>query len=76
MMRFLEVNTININYIPEIWVKMRMGGLSNKSLKNIIKLNKEILSALKSHNLPKNLFSFFSHKIISRAKQFLQKPSN
>lgn len=76
MMRFLEVNTININYIPEIWVKMRLGGLSNKSFKNIIKLNKEILNALNSHDLPKNPLSFFSHKIILRAKQFLQKPSD
>ena len=75
MMRFLEVNKINVNYIPEIWVKMRMGGLSNKSLNNIKKLNKEILSALNSHDLPKNPFIFFSHKIISRVKQFFQKPN-
>ena len=75
MMRFLEVNKINVNYIPEIWVKMRMGGLSNKSLNNIKKLNKEILSALSSHHLPKNPFTFFSHKIISRVKQFFQKPN-
>ena len=75
MMRFLEVNKIHVNYIPEIWVKMRMGGLSNKSLNNIKKLNKEILSALSSHDLPKNPFTFFSHKIISRVKQFFQKPN-
>lgn len=74
MMRFLEVNKINIRYIPEILVKMRIGGISNKSLKNIIKLNLEILRALNSHNLSKNFFSFFCHKIISRVKQFLQKP--
>ena len=73
MMRFLEVNKINIRYIPEILVKMRMGGISNKSLKNIIKLNLEILRALSSHNLSKNPFSFFCYKIISRVKQFLLK---
>jgi glycosyltransferase involved in cell wall biosynthesis len=71
MMRLIEIKKINVLYIPEIWVKMRMGGLSNKSLKNIIKLNKEIFYALKSYNLPRNPFIFFTYKMISRFKQFL-----
>lgn len=70
MMRFLEIKKINFRYIPETWVKMRMGGISNKSLKNIIILNKEILSALKTHDLPKNYLIFFINKIILRLKQF------
>ena len=73
MMRFLEVNKIKVRYIPELWVKMRMGGLSNQSIKNIIKVNKEILSALNSYNLPKNPLIFFTYKIISRLKQFIRK---
>ena len=71
MMRFLEVNKINILHIPEIWVKMRMGGISNKSFKNIIKLNLEVFKALYSHNLPINPFSFIFYKVISRVKQYL-----
>ena len=70
MMRFLEIKKINFRYIPETWIKMRMGGISNKSLKNIIILNKEILSALKTHDLPKNYLIFFINKIILRLKQF------
>ena len=70
MMRFLEVKKINTYYIPEVMVKMRMGGISNKNLKNIIKLNKEILYALKSYDLPNNYFTFFANKILSRFKQF------
>lgn len=76
MMRFLEVHKINAIYIPELWVKMRMGGISNKSIKNILKQNQEVLNALEKHGLKKNIFIFFVYKIISRLKQFLYRPGN
>lgn len=71
MMRFLETYKIKVLYINEVLVKMRNGGISNKSIKNIIKLNQEILHALQSHNIPYNSIIFFSHKIISRLRQFI-----
>ena len=72
MMRFLEVHKINVFYIPEIWVKMRMGGTTNKNLKNIWAQNKEIIFSLKKNNLQVNIISFFFHKVISRSKQFFK----
>jgi len=75
MMRFLEVHKINTKYIPEIWVKQRVGGTSNKNLKNILKSNKEIIFALKDHALPINFFYFFICKLFSRTKQFFFKPA-
>lgn len=76
MIRFLEVNKIKARYIPELWVKMRMGGASNKSLKEIWKQNQNVLRALKKYNLPVNLISFYINKIFSRGKQFFQRPTN
>lgn len=73
MMRFLEVQKINSRYIPELWIKMRLGGTTNKSFKNIVMQNKEVLHALKNHNLSVNWISFFVYKIINRALQFLKK---
>jgi glycosyltransferase involved in cell wall biosynthesis len=73
MMRFIEVHKINVRYIPELWIKMRMGGTTNNNFKNILIQNKEVLHALDSHNLSNNLISFFVHKIISRGLQFLKK---
>ena len=73
MMRFLEVHKINARYIPEVWIKMRMGGTTNKSLKNIFVQNKEVLHALKKHNLPVNWVNFYFSKIISRSFQFIKK---
>ena len=76
MMRFLEVHKINVCYVPELWVKMRMGGLSNNSLKNIFKQNLEDLHALKKHNLSNNMLIYLIYKILSRFKQFFYRPSN
>lgn len=73
MMRFLEVKKIKVKYIPKLWVKMRLGGISNKNLKNIIKQNKENLNALEKYNLKKNTISFIIHKIFLRIKQFISR---
>jgi glycosyltransferase involved in cell wall biosynthesis len=73
MMRLLEVHKINVTYIPQLWVKMRMGGIST-DIRNLLKQNKEVLTALETHNLSKNIFIFFVSKIISRIKQLIQRP--
>lgn len=75
MLRFLEVHKIRVRYVAEVWVKMRLGGTTNKSLKNIWMGNQEILRALRSHGLPANLIRFFGHKLLSRGKQFFLRPS-
>jgi glycosyltransferase involved in cell wall biosynthesis len=75
-MRFFEVRKIRIRYVPEIWVNMRVGGISNKNLKNIFIQNLEILRALKSYGLQVNFISFFINKLYLRVKQFLQRPIN
>lgn len=73
MMRFLEIHKIQSKYVPEVWVKMRMGGTTNKSLKNILKQNFEILNSLKKNKLEFSPLVFFIHKMISRSRQFIQK---
>lgn len=74
MMRFLEVHKIRVKHVPDVWVKMRMGGTTNKSLQNVWVQNQEILRALKSHSLPANPLKFFANKLWSRGKQFVQRP--
>ena len=73
MMRFLEIHKIKSKYIPEVWVKMRMGGTTNKNLKNIWLQNKEIIHSFNKNNLSVNLLKFLVFKIISRALQFLKR---
>lgn len=74
MMRFLEVHRISVHYMPLIMVKMRMGGISNKSALNIFKQNKEVIDALKRHHLPFNRLFFSTGKIFSRISQYIQRP--
>lgn len=75
MMRFLEKHKIKSKYIPEVWVKMRMGGTTNKNLKNIWLQNKEIIHSFNKNNLSVNLLKFFVFKIISRILQFFKRSS-
>ena len=75
MIRFIEVHKIRIRYFPEVWVGMRLGGTTNRSLKNIWIQNQEVLLALRSHGLPINHMRFWIRKIISRGKQFFNRPS-
>ena len=76
MMRFLEVHKIKSLHIPEVWVKMRSGGTTNKNLKNIFLQNLEILSALRKNGLSSNPLRFFFYKIILRLSQRLIRINN
>ncbi|KQT34341.1 glycosyltransferase family 2 protein [Methylophilus sp. Leaf414] len=74
-MRFLEIYRINSIYLPKILVKMRTGGVSNNSLKNILKGNIEAYRACKkNHLLITPLFNL--QKILSRLPQFFNRPKS
>lgn len=51
ILRFLGKHKISTAYLPVVMIKMRVGGESNKSIKNIIKKMKEDVKALKKNNL-------------------------
>ena len=70
MMRFLEIHKIKSRHIPEVWVKMRMGGTTNKNFKNIWAQNQEVLSSFDKNGLSVNLIIYVIYKIFSRFKQF------
>ena len=73
MMRFLEIHKIKSLYIPEVMVKMRMGGVSNRNLKNIWLANKELINSFHKNGLQVNSITFFIYKIISRLKQYIKR---
>ena len=70
MLRFLEKYKLKSQYIPEVLVNMRLGGVTNKNFKNIWLQNREILKSLNENNLRINLIKFFFLKAISRLIQF------
>lgn len=72
-MRFLNVHGAKSVYIPRIWVKMRMGGISNNSIAGVIKGNIEAWRACRKHKLDVGPF-FVLTKILSRIPQFFSRP--
>ena len=68
MLRVFKDNTLNFVYLPEIITKMRVGGASNKNLKNIIQKTKEDYQVITS-NKTGNLVTLFL-KNFTKFKQF------
>lgn len=69
LIRLMGRYAIRTRYIPEIFVKMRMGGVSNKRISVVIKQNIAIYRALKENGLSCS-YLFLVRKLIKRVKQF------
>ena len=74
-MRYLCVNQLKSRYIANIWVKMRMGGVSNNSVLGVIKGNLEAYQACRKHGISVFMPFFILRKILSRLPQFIDKPA-
>ena len=75
MARYLEAAQITSLYIPQVLVKMRLGGTTNRSLINIFKQNVEIRRALSSIGRRSSLVGFLSNKLFIRLIQFVSRPA-
>ena len=69
MLRMLHKNKITTAYLPEVLVKMRTGGISNITLKNRIRANKEDRRAWKVNGLKPGIFTLW-RKPLSKLGQF------
>ena len=70
MLRVLSSGT-KVKYLPEVLYKMRVGGESNKSIKNIMLKSKEDLKALKKNNIG-GVYALIV-KNLSKIIQFIKK---
>ena len=73
LLRLLYTHNIKTAYLPDVMVKMRLGGTTNKSLQNIINQNKEIMQILKQHNYPCSPMKFIGNKLVDRIQQHINK---
>ena len=71
MMRFLGRYGISTCYIPEVLIKMRMGGASNRSISNILLKSSEDLRIMRMHNL--GGLPTLLRKNLSKLPQFFKK---
>ena len=73
MMRFLNKYKLKSVYIPDIFVKMRLGGVSNRHFLNIVRQNIELFRAGKKNDIKTFLPVFIFGKIIARISQYISK---
>ena len=59
MLRFLVKNKVRPAYLPEVIVKMRTGGMSNASLKNRLRANREDREAWRLNAIQPLFFTLF-----------------
>lgn len=71
--RAFDIHKISSRYIPQLWVRMRVGGVTNNRLVDVLKGNWESYKALKSLGLEKNPVKFFSLKWLAKIPQYLKR---
>lgn len=68
MLRFFEKHSIRSKYIPQTLVNMKLGGVSNASIQNKIRILQEEFRAFAQNDLPVNKFLY----LWAKAKNLLQ----
>ncbi|GDX58277.1 glycosyl transferase [Comamonadaceae bacterium] len=76
MARYLERKKISTIYVPKVLVKMRLGGTTNRSFKNVLHQNQEIWRAVQDLKLKTSLFKFFVFKLFWKISQFFKHPKH
>ncbi|TDB58651.1 glycosyltransferase family 2 protein [Arundinibacter roseus] len=69
MFRLLKIEQRPSVYMPEVWVRMRLGGATNQSTQNIRRGNQEIVAAWKRHQQDIPL-RFWLLRYLRKVKQF------
>jgi glycosyltransferase involved in cell wall biosynthesis len=72
MLRFLEKYQISSCYLPKPIIKMRLGGASNKNVKNIITQNIECLKAFKANQINVS-FLYPFYRLLPKLTQYFKK---
>ncbi|WP_316736102.1 glycosyltransferase family 2 protein [Pedobacter aquatilis] len=69
MLRYLYVHNIKIQYLPKLMVNMRIGGLSNGTIKGILMAAKNDLTALRRNKIPMPIITLLKKKLL-KIEQF------
>lgn len=69
ILRYISRGKINLAYIPDVMIKMRIGGESNRSLDMIIRKSREDLCAIRANKI--GGFLVLAAKNIRKVRQFI-----
>lgn len=73
LLRLFEVARVSSVHVPSLWVRMRVGGVSNRSWGNIVKNNLECLRAFRKYGLRPSPWYPFA-KLAHRLPQLFLRP--
>lgn len=73
MLRFIEKYGVEVTYLPKYLVKMRLGGATSKSLKNIYLQGVETINAFKDNDLPGGNILYLVYRYLPKIKQLFRK---
>lgn len=73
MLRFIHKNKASLSYMNEVTIVMRAGGISNSSLRNRLRANREDQLAWQYNELKPYFFTFWL-KPLRKLKQYISKP--
>ena len=73
LLRFIHKNKAKLAYMDEVTIVMRAGGISNSSLKNRLRANREDQLAWQLNGLKPYFFTFWL-KPLRKLKQYVSKP--
>jgi len=72
MLRFMYKHKIKVRYLPKVIVRFRLGGVSNRSLKHIIKANLEVYKSWRLNELQVSPLIIL-RKPLGKIKQLIKK---
>jgi len=70
LLRYLSSENVKVAYLPEVLVKMRVGGASNGTLKQILRKSREDVTAMRSNGI--NPLLALPCKNLSKLPQFVK----
>lgn len=70
MLRFIERYRIQLEYLPDFLVKMRLGGTTNKNFKNIYLQNIECVKAFQRNGLSVNPILYPLRRVLPKLLQY------
>ena len=68
--RIFGRNTLTYRYLPEVLVRMRIGGVSTGGWRNTLQLNREVLRACRDNDIPSNIVKLLSKYPMKIAEYF------
>jgi len=73
MLRFLEKHRIPTHYLPEVLIHMRVGGISNRGLRNLWNKSREDILAWKLNGLQSSFYTIPMKNLVKIPQFFVKK---